>query len=135
MAYGNIDPRQAQQASGLINLARQLGGSFGIAILGTYLSNHVQFHRVNLLAHIYQGNPALQERLQLLTGNLITHGVAPDAAQRAALAQVERILTRQATMLAYNDAWMLILIAFACTAPAIFLLRRPKRAAAPADAH
>jgi MFS family permease len=47
-AYGNIDPRIAQQAAGLINLSRQIGGSFGIAILGTYLNSHIQMHRVEL---------------------------------------------------------------------------------------
>ena len=35
VAYGNLEPSEAQQASGLINLSRQLGGSFGIAILAT----------------------------------------------------------------------------------------------------
>lgn len=136
VAYGNIDPRQAQQAAGLINLSRQLGGSFGIAVLGTYLNNHIQYHRVDLVAHIYPGNPLLQERLQMLAGNLTAHGMAPDAAQHAALLQINQLVMRQATLLSYNDAWMLILIAFACTAPAIFLLRKPRGGpAASAEMH
>ena len=48
-------PSEAQQASGLINLARQLGGSFGIAILATYVTVHTQFHRVDLLTNVYAG--------------------------------------------------------------------------------
>ncbi|HEU4753464.1 MAG TPA: DHA2 family efflux MFS transporter permease subunit, partial [Armatimonadota bacterium] len=125
-AYGNIDPRHAQQAAGLINLARQLGGSFGIAVLGTYLSNHVQYHRVDLVAHINPGNPVFQERLQFLTSALLGRGMALEQAQKAALALIERTLMHQATMLAYNDSWMLILITFLCTAPAILLLRKPQ---------
>lgn len=133
--YGNIDPRIAQQAAGLINLARQLGGSFGIAVLGTYLNNHVQFHRVDLLSHFYPENPALQERLQMLAGNFIMHGMSADMAQQAALKQVDGMMMRQASMLAYNDAWLLILITFACTAPAILLLRKPRGGPVAADAH
>jgi DHA2 family multidrug resistance protein len=44
------------------------------------------------------------------------------------------MVMRQASMLGYNDSWMLILIAFAATAPAILLLRKPKQAVV-ADAH
>src|SRR5438034_925505 len=65
--YGNIDPRIAQQAAGLINLSRQLGGSFGIAVLGTYLNNHIELHRVQLIAHVSSGNPLAQQRLLQLT--------------------------------------------------------------------
>ena len=133
--YGNINPRIAQQAAGLINLARQLGGSFGIAVLGTYLTDHTQQHRVDLLSNVYTGNPLLQERLQMLTGAFQAKGLAWDQAQQAALATIDNLLMRQASMLAYNDCWMLILITFACTAPAILLLRKPRGAAAAVDAH
>src|SRR5262249_13469965 len=72
--YGNIDPREAQQAAGLINLSRQLGGSFGIAVLGTYLSNHIQLHRVQLIAHVTPGNPLVEQRLQLFAAGFMAHG-------------------------------------------------------------
>ena len=136
VAYGNIDPKIAQQASGLINLARQLGGSFGIAILGTYLTNHTQFHRVDLIGNIYPGNPAFQSRLQGLTGTFMGRGLSADAAQHVAYATIDRTLMRQASMLAYNDSWLLILTVFVCAAPAVLLLRKPKGApAAAAEAH
>jgi len=64
VAYGNIDPRIAQQASGLINLSRQLGGSFGIAALGTFVSAHAQIHRAALVQDLYPGNLQLTIRLQ-----------------------------------------------------------------------
>ncbi len=45
------------------------------------------------------------------------------------------MVMRQATMLSYNDAWMLIMLAFVCTAPAVLLLRKPKGKAVVVDAH
>ena len=134
-AYGNIDPKIAQQASGLINLARQLGGSFGIAILGTYLTNQTQFHRVHLLGYVYRGNPALESRLTALQNVFMGHGMNAIAAQGAAIGTIDRTVMRQATMLAYNNSWMLLLVAFILTAPAILLIRKPRAAAAPVDAH
>ena len=46
-------------------------------------------------------------------------------------------MMRQASMRAYNDAWLLLLASFVCVVPAVFLLRRPRavQASAPADAH
>ena len=75
---------EAQQAAGLINLARQLGGSFGIAILATYITVHTQIHRVDLLANVYPGQRLVDERVQAFTANLIAHGYGPDAAHRGA---------------------------------------------------
>ena len=126
IAYGALDPRDAQQASGLINLARQLGGSFGIAVLNTYVANQIQFHRVDLVTNTYAYNPQVVQRVQAITGGLIAHGYAPLDAHHAALGVLDGIVMRQASMLAYNDAWMVILLSFIITAPAIFLLGKPR---------
>jgi len=135
--YGNIDPRIAQQAAGLINLSRQLGGSFGLAVLGTYLNSHIELHRVQLIAHVSTGNPLAQQRLSELTQAFVARGIVPSLAPHAALGALYQTVMRQATMLAYNDCWMLILLTFLCTAPAILLLRKPRGApaAGAAEAH
>jgi DHA2 family multidrug resistance protein len=136
VAYANLKPSEAQQASGLINLARQLGGSFGIAILATYVTVHTQIHRVDLVTNTYSGNPLVEERLRMLAANLAAHGYGPDAARRGAMALLEQETMRQASMLSYNDAWMLLLLTFIVVAPAIFFLRAPRgRSGAPVDAH
>lgn len=136
VAYASLKPSEAQQAAGLINLARQLGGSFGIAILATYLTVRTQIHRVDLLANVYPGQRLVDERLQQLTANLVAHGYGPDAARRGALALLDQQVMRQASMLSYNDAWMLLLVSFIVVSPAIFFLRNPRGASrAPVDAH
>jgi DHA2 family multidrug resistance protein len=135
VAYASLKPSEAQQASGLINLSRQLGGSFGIAILATYVTVHTQIHRVDLLGNVYPGNPLVDQRLRMLAANLVTHGYSTEAAQRGAMALLDQETMRQASMLSYNDAWMLLLLTFICVAPAIFLLRKHQGRAAPADAH
>jgi MFS transporter, DHA2 family, multidrug resistance protein len=136
VAYASLKPSEAQQAAGLINLARQLGGSFGIAILATFITVHTQIHRVDLLANVYPGQRLVDERVQAITGNLLAHGYGPEAAHRAALALLDQQVMRQASMLSYNDAWMLLLLSFLIVSPAILLLRRPRGGGqSPADAH
>jgi len=136
MAYGSINPKEAQQASGLINLSRQLGGSFGIAVLGTFINSHSAYHRNNLVGDLYVGNPLVTDRLHMMSGALIAHGYTPAVAQKAAMGMLDQTVTRQALAMSYNDGFLLILLVFAACAPAILILRRPQRPAAPpADAH
>lgn len=136
VAFGSLKSEEAQQASGLINLARQLGGSFGIAVLGSFLTRHIAYHRADLLTNLYPGNPAFAERFDMLVGGFASRGFSLADAQQRALAVIEGITMRQASMQAYNDAWMLLLVSFICVAPAVLLLRKPRAAAAaPADAH
>ena len=133
-AFASIEPKDAQQASGLVNLARQLGGSFGTALITTYLVNMTQFHRVNLLGNLRNGNTIMDGRLQALTSNFVSHGDSQTDAQGAALASVGSTLMNQATMMGYNNCGILILLVFVVTSPAILLLRKPRPSAAPAEA-
>jgi drug resistance transporter, EmrB/QacA subfamily len=135
VAFGNLERHEAQQASGLINLSRQLGGSFGIAVLTTYLTRHVQYHRADLVSNFYPSNPAFDSRLHALTSGMLAKGATLFDAHQQALQLLDGQLMRQASMLAYNDAWILILLSFLAVAPAVFLIRKPKPMAGPVDAH
>ena len=135
VAFGSLKPQEAQQASGLINLSRQLGGSFGIAVLSTYLTRHTQFHRADLVQNFYAGNPAFEQRFQGLVTMMQAQGASLAVAQQRAYGMLEGTLMKQSAMLAYNDSWLLILLSFLAVVPAVFLLRRPKQAAGAVDAH
>jgi DHA2 family multidrug resistance protein len=135
VAYANLKPSEAQEASGLINLARQLGGSFGIAIITTYLQSRTALHRADLVANVYSTNPLFVERFQGALAHFISLGYSYVKAQAAALASIDQALTAQALMLSYNDTWMLILKSFVLTAPAILVIRKPRGRAAAADMH
>ena len=134
-AFGSLKPSEAQQASGLINLSRQLGGSFGIAVLSTYLTRHVQYHRADLASNFFAGNPAFEQRYAGAVASRVAHGSSLLQAQKSAYALLDLTMMKQASMLAYNDSWMLILLSFLIVAPAVFVLRKPNPMAAPVDAH
>jgi len=135
VAYASVSGREVQQASGLINLSRQLGGSFGIAILGTYLQSHTAYHRANLVSHLDTGNPLVAERLNSTAHALQAKGFGPEQAMHGAQQLLDGVVTRQALTMSYNDGFLLILLIFACTVPAIFFLKKPKGPAVAVDAH
>jgi DHA2 family multidrug resistance protein len=134
-AYGSVTPQEAQQASGLINLSRQLGGSFGIAILSAYLTRHIAYHRADLALNTYAGNPAFDQRYHAAVSALVSRGMPATDAQHGAMALVQSGVMKQAAMLAYNDAWMVILFSFLVVVPAVFLLRKPSARRIVVDAH
>ena len=128
IAFGSLKKSELQQASGLLSLSRQLGGSFGIALLATYVQQHIQLHRVTLLSNYTAGNGVFTERLHGLAGGLASHGMNATDAQLAALRLLEQGLMRQSMTMSYNDAFLLMLLVNLITLPAVLLLRRPKAA-------
>jgi MFS transporter, DHA2 family, multidrug resistance protein len=135
VAYANLKPSEAQQASGLINLSRQLGGSFGIAVISTYLESRTALHRADLVANTFATNPLMVERLQGALSHFIALGYSYVKAQAAAYAMLDRQVMAQALMLSYNDTWMLILKSFIVTTPAILVIRKPKGHAPAGEMH
>ncbi|MBC7804835.1 MAG: DHA2 family efflux MFS transporter permease subunit [Akkermansiaceae bacterium] len=137
VAFGSLKGPEIQQGAGLINLTRQMGGSFGIAVLGTYVTNMTHFHRGHLSEYVYAGNPALLERQQEHMQLLLAHGYSFAQAQGISLGLISRTVAEQAMTMAYNNSFTLIMLTFFAVSPAILLLRAPKAAAGgpPADAH
>ena len=70
VAYSYLPREKNNAASGLINLARNVGASMGISYVTTMLDRRAQFHQDRLVAHLYPGNPNLQQMLQGTTAAL-----------------------------------------------------------------
>lgn len=120
----------------MINLSRQLGGAFGIAVLANYLGHHTEMHRVDLVSNIVSGSLLTDQRLGMMRQAFIARGMDAVHAHAAALQVLNGQVQCQASMLGFNDAWMLVLIVFALVSPALLLLRRAKAVpAADVDMH
>lgn len=136
VAFAGLRGAQIAQGSALYNLMRQLGGSFGIAVLNTYIVQMTAFHRAELVAHLHPGDAMFQARLNGAAGALVAGGYSPASAQAASLHLLDRAVQAQAMTMAYNNAFILLGLTFLLALPAVLLLRKPKRGApAPAEAH
>jgi DHA2 family multidrug resistance protein len=125
-AFNSLKGAEIAQGASMLNLMRQLGGSFGIAVLGTYLNNMTFMHSTELSANTYPGNPAFMQRMQAAQQGLMAHGYDALTAHQAALASIAGSIQRQALTMSYNDAFLLIGISVVLVSPAVFLLRSPK---------
>jgi DHA2 family multidrug resistance protein len=125
-AYSSLPRDKNNAASGLMNLARNIGGSVGISVVTTVLARRTQFHQVRLVEKLSAANPEFQSRLHGMAGVFSSGGSGPGSALQQAYATVQANVIRQATMLAYIDNFWLLGIAIACLIPTVFLIRKPK---------
>ncbi len=137
VAFAGLKGAQIAQGSALYNLMRQLGGSFGIAVLTTYITNMTQYHRADIVSSLSSGDTTFQDRVAGIAGALRgSAGYGPTEAHAAALGVLDRTIQAQASVMAYNNAFILLGLSFLVAMPAVLLLRRAKKGAAPpAEAH
>jgi DHA2 family multidrug resistance protein len=135
LSYVGIPRNKNNQVSGITNLARNLGGSIGISMLSTWLQRLAQRHQVYLTAHAASGDPVFSQRIAGMTQTFISQGLSPDQANARAYSFFSRIISGQASMLAYIDIISIMALAVLCLAPCAFLMQRPPKGARPAAAH
>ncbi len=119
-AYAGLPPGKSNNASALINLARNVGGSAGISLSQTVLAQRAQFHQARLVGRLTPLEPAYRHALAAFAQQL---GGGPQGRARA-LAHLGSVLHRQAEMLAYIDIFRLLMLAAVVIAPLALLLRR-----------
>jgi len=123
-SYDGLKAEQIDQASALINVARNTGGSLGVALISNVQNHREQFHQARLVEHVLPSNPGFQTALNRLSDYLAAHGSVPAQVQQQAIELIGGQVQAQASLLAYMDAfWVLMLISLA-TIPLALALRK-----------
>jgi MFS transporter, DHA2 family, multidrug resistance protein len=112
-------------ATSLFNVVRNLGGSIGIATVETLQVRREQIHIHSLAAHVSGYNLRAQMLINALRQAFIQGGADFATATHRAYSAIWGMVARQATMMAYNDAFRLLGILFILMLPLIFLMKRP----------
>ena len=130
MAFREVPADKTNNASALINLARNFGGSLGIAFASTLLTRRAQFHQSRIVEHLQALNPAYPDFAHQVGGAL---GAAPDAP--TTLASIYQGAVQQATLLSYIDDFKVLGLLFLALLPLLLLVRPGKGGDTPAPAH
>ncbi len=132
----HIAERDTASASSLFNMTRNLGGSVGIAMLATTLTNREHFHSAMIGESVSALAPATQLRLDQLTAAFMAKGIDPVAAGQQALAVIDRIVRREAYVMAYNDGFIIMAVfLFGCVFALMFADKVKAPSGAGAGAH
>jgi len=119
-----LDKKDIPAASGIYNLMRQLGGSFGIAILVTVLTRREAVHRANLIQYVSLLNPLTVQRLNTLEQGLLARGEDFVSAKIGALKLLDHTVNTQAMMLSFIDAFWLIVFLTLLSLPLLLLFKK-----------
>src|SRR5499427_8240403 len=125
-AYAFLPREKNNAASGLMNLARNMGGSVGISVVTTMLDRRTQVHLTDFARHLSGTNPALKAMLNGASKAMQAHGASAAGANQQAYALIQGTVQRQATMLAYIDCFWFLGVSIMLMIPAVFLMKKSK---------
>ncbi|MDO9191565.1 MAG: DHA2 family efflux MFS transporter permease subunit [Undibacterium sp.] len=133
-AMQGIAPRDMPSASSLFNMTRNLGGSIGIALLATTLTNREHFHSARLGESISLYAAPTQLRIEQLTQSFMAQGIDAVTAGNQALQILDRIVRRESYVMAYNDSFWIMGIALITCIGALWFANKVKAPSGPAAA-
>ena len=129
ITLAELSVQELGQGTGLYNFFRQLGGSFGIAVIATLVARYTSQFRAILGEHLGVTDPTSLARLNMLTRGMIAKGADPARAHEQALRLLEGQLMGQASVIAYSRIYMLAMVLILCLIPLLLLVRTTKGAA------
>ncbi|GAA5100979.1 DHA2 family efflux MFS transporter permease subunit [Bartonella acomydis] len=123
IALGSLPPERMQNASGLFNLTRNLGGAVGLAIISTILTKRTDLHYTRIAETLHHGNRQAMEMLSNLT---LYFKTATFDSHTLALFQLFNMARIQAVIMAFSDIFVIITIIFSIvTFMTVFLKKTP----------
>jgi len=123
IAYVGLKASENNQASALMNVARNLGGTIGISSVQTILAQRSQWHQARMVETLSPLNPNYSQGLDGATQALIGAGQSPSAAPSQALAQLYQAVGRQAQMLSYIDVFHTLMLVVFAAIPLLLIMR------------
>lgn len=131
-SVGAVGREFAADAAGLYSMARNLGGSSGIAILGIFIDRRTEFHADTIRASLDANSPLVQSRVAGMAASFMQNGTDTAYARMQALSQLAAQIHIQALVMTYSDCFYLSGAMLLGIIPLVALLRPPPRRARPA---
>lgn len=125
VSVARISNEKMGNATSIFNLMRNIGGSFGIALMTTFLMRRNQFHQTRIGENVTIHDPGVQQTLEGMKAWFMSQGADAHTATRQALAGLYGLVQRHAAMLSFVEAFWVMAIMFLALLPLIIVLRRP----------
>ena len=134
LSLSTLKGKHIGEGAAFTGMMRQLGGSFGIALITTFITRFSQEHRVNLASHLDINRLEVQQRIAQLQQEFMSKGFSSNEALAKAYQIIDFSVTRQSTVMSYMDIFLYLGILFLCCIPIILLVKPGKNKIDPAEA-
>jgi len=128
MSLSSLKGQEIGQGASFTGMMRQLGGSFGIAAITTFMASQNMVHRSALVTHLSVNDPLVQQRVNAMQQSYIAKGMTPDIALKSAYTALDYMVTGQAAVLSYMDVFLLIGVMFLVCIPFVLMVKQKKDA-------
>jgi DHA2 family multidrug resistance protein len=122
-SFVGVPQDKSDSVSGLTNFMRNIGMSFGAAVVQTVLARRQQFHLARLADHLSLGDPGVAFNSQALMLHARGAGLGPFGTQAAVVAQIYQSFMMQAAAMSFIDAYVILGIGSAVMFVLSFLLK------------
>jgi DHA2 family multidrug resistance protein len=133
-SYDGIPASKTDQASSLINLARNFGGSIGVSISQTVLARREQFHQSRLSEQVGTWNPQYQQTLGNAQAYFAGQPSTGGSPSQTGIAWIGQTVVQQASFLSYIDVFVVLGVIAAVLVPLALTLRSVKAGKQPVAA-
>ncbi|HEX2682840.1 MAG TPA: DHA2 family efflux MFS transporter permease subunit [Ferruginibacter sp.] len=127
LSLSTLKGKEIGQGAAFTGMMRQLGGSFGIAIITTFLSRQNVTHWSNLVSKLDASNPMVQQRLHGIQQSMISKGMPAEAAIKASYAGLNGGVIKQAAVLSYMDVFLYLSLMFLICVPFVLIVKGNKK--------
>ncbi|MBO9584054.1 MAG: multidrug efflux MFS transporter [Flavobacterium sp.] len=134
LSLSTLKGKQIGEGAAFTGMMRQLGGSFGIAIITTFITRFSQSHRVDLINNLDPAKFDVQQRIAGMQHSFMAKGYSADVALKKAYQAIEYSVMKQSTVMAYMDIFLYLGIMFLCCIPIILFIKKGKNKISAADA-
>jgi DHA2 family multidrug resistance protein len=136
LAVQDLRGPEIGQGTGMNTMMRQLGGSFGVALITTFVDRRIAYHRNILAANINPYNNSFLERLRGITHALAGQGKNPEQAHQMAYGAVQGTMMRQSLLMSYADVFWIVGVFFLILIPLLLFQKfKPQESAGGMMAH
>lgn len=134
LSLSTLKGKHIGEGAAFTGMMRQLGGSFGIAIITTYITRLTQNHRVNLIANLDGSKFEVQQRISQIQHGFMAKGFSVNESLKKAYQAMDYSVMKQSTVLAYMDIFLYLGILFLCCIPIILFIKKGKNQVSTSDA-
>lgn len=124
LALSTLKGKEIGEGAAFTGMMRQLGGSFGIALITTFISRFGQQHRVDLISHLDATKFEVQQRIQQMQMSFMAKGYSVNEALDKAHKAIEGSVIKQSTVLSYMDVFLYLGILFLLCIPFMLMVKK-----------
>lgn len=127
LSLSTLRGKEIGEGAAFTGMMRQLGGSFGIALITTFMAQQMVVHRADLVSKLDVNSPAVQTRVAGMQQAFIAKGDAPNIALQKTYQLLDHSVMKQSSVLSYMDVFLYIGLMFLICVPFVLIVKNQKR--------